>query len=373
MKFTIGIIPGDGIGREVVPAAVTVLQAVGRRYGHQFDLRHGLLAGAAMDQGLPPMPQETLDMCRGCDAVLFGAAGDPKYDVPGAKVLPNVALGQMRSALKVNVNLRPARYFPALANRTPFKPEVLKDVDLLVVRFFVGFFRGELKPRQSKEWQNSRGRHAFDRIVADEKDIRRSFKFAFTMAQSRRGKLTFASPRTRFRTSKLWGDIAKEMAPDYPGVKLELMPPDNCAMQLVRNPASFDVIVNEMTSVAGMFNNMAAMLMGSVGMAPSAAIRPESIKGVSRDGALQWGFGLYEPIHGSAPIHAGKNEANPIATVFCVAMMLRHSLGLEKEAASVDRAIDKVLKTHRTYDLMEPGKTQVGTKEMGELIARAVT
>lgn len=372
MKFNIGIIPGDGIGKEVVPAAVTVLEAVGKRYGHQFDLKHGLLAGAAMDEGLPPMPQETVDMCRTCHAVLFGAAGDPKYDVPGAKVLPNVGLGQLRSALKLDVNLRPARYFPALANRTPFKPEILKGVDLLVARFFVGFFSGEEKPGQSKEWENSRGRHAFDHIVADEKDIRRAFKFAFTMARSRKGKLTFSSPRTRFKTSKLWGDIAKEMAADYPGVELELIPPDNCAMQLVRNPASFDVLVNEMTSVAGMFNNLAAMLMGSVGMAPSAVIRPENIKGVSEDGSLQWGFGLYEPIHGSAPIHAGKNEANPIATVFCVVMMLRHSLGLGKEAAAVEKAIDKVLQTHRTYDLMEPGKTQVGTREMGELIAAAV-
>lgn len=370
MRFNVGIIPGDGIGREVVPAAVSVLQEVGRRFQHQFDLKDGLLGGAAMDKGLPPMPQETLDMCRSCHAVLFGAAGDPKYDYPGAKVFPTHGLGQLRAALKLDVNLRPARYFPALANRTPFKREVVKGVDLMVARFFVGYF-GAAKPGQNKLWSNSRGRHAFDHIVADEKDIRRAFNFAFALARSRKGKLTFSSPRTRFKTSKLWGDIATETTAQFPEVKLELMAPDNCAMQLVRNPASFDVIVNEMTSVAGMFNNLAAMLMGSIGMAPSAVIRPENVRRSSK-APMRWDFALYEPIHGSAPIHAGKNEANPIAAIFCVAMMLRHSFGLEKEAAAVEKAIDKVLKTHRTYDLMERGKVKVGTKEMGELIVAAL-
>lgn len=372
MKFNVAVIPGDGIGREVVPAAVTVLEEVGRRFGHQFTLKHGLLGGAALDKGLPPLPKETVDMCRTCDAVLFGAVGDPKYDYPGAKVLPNVGMRQLRYELGLDVNLRPARYFPALRNRTPLKPELLKGVDLVVARFFVGFYEGSLKKGKRLRWEDTRGRHALDCLTADEKDIKRALDFTFTLARTRKHKLTFVSSTATFQISKLWTEIAKEMAAGYPDVSYEWMAPDNCAMQIMRNPAYFDVIACEISSMAGMFNNQAAMLMGSVGMAPSAAIRPENIKKTPRAGPLQWGFAFYEPIHGSAPIHAGKDEANPIATILSAGLMLRHSFGLVKEAKAIDKAIDNVLKTHRTYDLMEPGKTKAGTKDMAELIAAAV-
>ncbi|MBI2910223.1 MAG: 3-isopropylmalate dehydrogenase [Chloroflexi bacterium] len=368
MKFNIAILPGDGIGREIVPAAVTVLREVGRRYDHEFNLKHGLIAGAAMDQGLPPLPPETLEMCRKSDAILFGAAGDPKYDFPGAKVIPNSGLHQLRRELKLFANLRPARYIPALAHRTPFKPEVLKGVDLVILRDFAGtFLRG-----RRKTWQNSRGQQAEDTLVYSENEVRRALGFAFPLARSRKGKLTLVCQYSIFDTSRLWRTIARNMASDFPDVTLEAMAPDNCAMQLVRNPASFDVIIGDNVSSTGMLNNQAAMLMGSVGMAPSSNLRPEHVKGVSRAGSLQWGFAFYEPIHGSAPIHAGKNECNPMGTVLALALLLRHSLGLDKEAKAVERAVDKVLKTHRTYDLMEPGKAKVGTKEMGELIAAAV-
>lgn len=363
MKFTIGIIPGDGIGREIVPAAVTVLEEVGRRYNHQFNLKHGLLGGAAMDKGLPPLPKETVDMCRGCHAILFGAVGDPKYGMRA-----NPGLRQLRTALKLYTNLRPARYFPALANRTPFKPEILKGVDLIILRDFSGtFIRGK-----KKSWRNSEGRQALDTLTYSEKEARRSLGFAFPLAQSRKRKLTVVAQTSLLAISQLWWDVAQEIAPNYPDVELELMAPDNCAMQLVRNPARFDVIINDIVPMAGMLNNQAAMIMGSIGMAPSATLRPGSVKGVSKEGSLQWGFGLYEPIHGSAPIHAGKNEANPIATILSMALMLRHSLGLDKEATAVERAVNKVLRTQRTYDIMEGGKIEVGTREMGELVAAAV-
>lgn len=372
VKFDLAIIPGDGVGKEVVPAAVTVLDAIARKYGHQFNFKHGVLGGAALDLGLDALPKETIDLCRDSDAVLFGAIGDPKYEFPGSKILPNVGLRMLRFELGLDTNIRPAKYFPALANRTPLKPEVIKGFDLVVARFFVGFFTGNLKRGKRLRWQNSRGRHALDCLVADEKEIRRCLDFAFRLAQSRKRKFTFVSSSVTFQTSKLWWDMAAEMALDYPDVEFDPMAPDNCAMQLMRNPASFDVIACDISSMAGMYNNQAAMLMGSVGMAPSAAINQRAIKGVAKDGSLQWGFAFYEPIHGSSPRHAGKNEVNPIAAILSGGLLLRHSLGLVDEAAAIDLAIDKVLQTHRTYDLMEPGKTKVGTKEMGELIARAV-
>ncbi|MBI2907240.1 MAG: 3-isopropylmalate dehydrogenase [Chloroflexi bacterium] len=369
MNFCVAIIPGDGIGKEVVPAAAGVLEEVGRRFGHQFTLKHGVLGGAAMDLGLPPLPKETVDMCRTCDAILFGAVGDPKYDIPGAKVVPNIGMRQLRYELGLDINLRPARYFPALRNRTPLKPELLKGFDLVVARFFQGFYEGSQTKGRRLRWENTRGRHALDCLTADEKDIKRALDFTYSLAQTRKKKLTFVASTATFQISKLWAEIAKELSASYPDVSYEWMAPDNCAMQLMRNPAYFDVIACEISSMAGMFNNQAAMLMGSVGMAPSAVLRPENIKKRSKGGPLQWGFAFYEPIHGSSPIHAGKNEVNPIATVMCVVLMLRHSFGLEKEARAVEKAIDSVLKTHRTYDIMEPGKTRVGTKEMGELIA----
>lgn len=368
MKFNIGILPGDGIGRDVVPAAVTVLEEVARRYGHQFNIKYGLLGGAALDHGLAPMPQETLEMCRACDAVLFGAVGDPKYDYLGVGKRPNIGLHQLRLELKLYVSLRPAKCFPILANRTPFKPEILKGADLVVIRDYFGFF----KRSRRRSWTNSQGREAEDVLRISERDVRRVLEFAFPLAQSRKHKLTMVSQASSYETSHLWREVAQEMVADYPDVELEVMAPDNCAMQLIRNPGGFDVIVNDILHMAGMLNNQAAMLMGSVGMAPSAALRANAVKGRSKDGSLQWGFALYEPIHGSSPRHAGKNEANPIGAILSAALLLRHSLGLDREATAVDQAVDSVLQTHRTYDLMEEGKTKVGTREMGEMVAAAL-
>ncbi|MBI2910153.1 MAG: 3-isopropylmalate dehydrogenase [Chloroflexi bacterium] len=368
VKFNIGVIPGDGIGREIVPAAVTVLEEVGRHYKHNFNLRYGLIAGAAMDKGLPPLPPETLDMCRKSDAVLFGAAGDPKYDFLGAKVLPNSGLYQLRRELELSTDLRPAKYLATIAHRTSFRPEILKGVDLVILRHFAC----TLSRGRKKTWQNSRGRQAQDRLVCSEREIRSTLGFAFRFAQSRRRKLMLVCQYSNLATSHLWREIAGEIAPEYPDVELGVMAPDNCAMQLIRNPAGFDVIVGDNRSTMGMLNNQAAMLMGSLGMAPSATLNPGKVRGVSKGGSLLWGFGFYEPIHGSAPSHAGKNEANPIATIMSLALLLRHSLALDREAKAIERAVDTVLKTYRTYDLMEPGKTKVGTREMGELVAAAL-
>lgn len=364
MRFRIGIIPGDGIGREVVPAAVTVLEEVGRRYGHQFELKHGLLAGAAMDRGLDPMPQETLEMCLDCDAVLFGAAGDPKYDVPG-KALPNEGPRRLREKLATYINLRPIKCFSPLANRTPFKPDILRDVDLVILRDSSGRFRGGKK----ESWREGGQRYASDIIAYSEREVAPALRFAFPFARSRKGKLAVVSQAGIYATSRIWKDVALEMAADYPDVNLDTMAADNCAMQLVRNPASFDVIVVDNWSMAGMLNNQAAMLMGSIGMGPSATLRHEPVQGTSKQGSLLWGFGWYEPIHGSAPIHAGKNEVNPMGAILSLALLLRYSLGLDQESAAVERSVAKALEKYRTYDLMEMNKTRVGTREMGEMIA----
>ncbi|MFC1966540.1 3-isopropylmalate dehydrogenase [Chloroflexota bacterium] len=362
MKFNLAVLPGDGIGPDVTTEGVKVLQATGSRFGHTFDLHYGLVGGVAIDQTGEALPRETLKMCRRCQAVLLGAVGGPKWDDPKAKVRPEDGLLALRKGLGLFANLRPVKVFPVLIDSTNLKPEVIKGVDFIFIRELTG---GLYFGRPKRRWQTSRGRRAIDSMAYSEQEIERIVRVGFELARTRRKKLVSVDKANVLESSRLWRQVATEMAEDYPDVELEHMLVDACAMRLIQNPKYLDVIVTENT-FGDILTDEASMLAGSMGMLPSA-----SLAGVPQEGAGI--FGLYEPIHGSAPRRAGLNMANPIAIILSVAMMLRYSLTLVKEAQTIEAAIEEALdEGYRTYDIMDEGKTEVGTKEMGDLIARKV-
>ncbi|MBI2908585.1 MAG: 3-isopropylmalate dehydrogenase [Chloroflexi bacterium] len=359
MKFELAVLPGDGIGPEVVAEAVKVLQAVGKKFGHNFSLHYGLVGGVAIDETGLALTAETLKMCKKTQAVLLGAVGGPKWDDPAAKVRPEDGLLALRKGLGLFANLRPVKVLPFLVDSTSIKPEVLKGVDLVVVRELTG---GLYFGRPKRRWQTTKGWRAVDTMSYSEEEIRRILRVGFELARTRRRKLASVDKANVLETSRLWRQIAMEMASEYPDVELWHVLVDNCAMQLVRGPAEFDVIVTENT-FGDILTDEASMLSGSMGMLASASLAGLPKAGVST-------FGLYEPIHGSAPRHAGKNEANPIATVLSSAMMLRYSLGLVREADAVEKAVDAALADGcRTYDIMQEGCKKLGTREMGDAIA----
>jgi len=363
MKFDIAALLGDGVGPEVATEAIKVLGVVGKKFGHGFEFHDGLIGGAAIDATGVALTDETLEMCRGCDAVLLGAVGGPKWDDPLAKVRPEDGLLALRKELGLFANLRPVKVLPMLIDSTTLKPEVIKDVDLVVVRELTGgLYFGQPK----KQWQTPEGRRAVDTMDYSEPEIERIVRVGFEIALTRRKKLTSVDKANVLESSRLWRQIATEVAADYPDVELDHMLVDACAMRLIQKPAYFDVVVT-----GNMFGDIvtdeASMLAGSMGMLPSASLAwiPE--------GGTSKAFGMYEPIHGSAPSRAGQNIANPIATVLSVAMMLRYSFNLPPEAEAIEKAVIAVLEDgYRTYDIMEEGKTKVGTREMGELIAERI-
>ncbi|MBA7652308.1 3-isopropylmalate dehydrogenase [subsurface metagenome] len=362
MQFDLAVLPGDGIGPEVASEAIKVLQAVGSRFGHNFNLHYGLVGGIAIDQSGTALSSDTLKMCRGCDAILLGAVGGPKWDDPKAKVRPEDGLLALRKGLGLFANLRPVRVFPVLVDSTNLKPEVIQGVDFIFVRELTG---GLYFARPKRQWQTSRGRRATDSMTYSEQEIERIIRVGFELARGRGKKLVSVDKANVLEVSRLWRQVAIEVAAEYPDVELEHMLVDACAMRLIQNPAYFDVIVTE-NMFGDILTDEASMLAGSMGMLPSA-----SLAGVPREGVNI--FGMYEPIHGSAPRRAGLNMANPMAIILSVAMMLRYSFGLEKEAQAIEAAVDKVLQQgYRTYDIMSQGKTRLGTKEMGELIARQI-
>lgn len=359
MQFKIAVLPGDGIGPDVVSQGVKVLEAIGERFGHKFNLNYGLIGGAAIDEQGTPLHKDTLKMCRRSDAVLMGAAGGPKWDDPKAKVYPQHGLQALRAGLGVFANLRPIKVSPLLINRSNLKPEVVKGVDLIIVRDYVGGLYGS---RPKRQWQTSRGRRAIDAISYSEQEIERLIRVAFEVARMRKKKVTSLDKMGVLAFSSLWRQVAIEVSSDYPDVALEHMMIDACAMGLIRNPTNFDVIVVE-NAIGDVLQDEGAAIIGSIGMVPSA-----SIAGAPKEGVRM--LGLYEPMHGSAPRRAGLNMANPIATILAVAMLLRYSLGLMREAQIVEDAVENVLQQgYRTYDIMEEGKIKVGTKDMGDLIA----
>ncbi len=360
MNFDIAVLPGDGVGPEVVAETSKVLEAAGKLYGHEFRLHYGLVGGASIDQSGEALTRDTLKTCRRCHAVLLGAVGGPKWDDPMAKVRPEDGLLALRKELRLFANLRPVKVLPMLVDSTTLKPEVIRGVDLMVVRELTG---GLYFGRPKKRWQTANGRRAVDSMLYSEHEIERILKVGFEVAMKRRKKLASVDKANVLESSRLWRQIAIELSPQYPQVELEHMLVDACAMRLIQRPAYFDVVVTENT-FGDILTDEASMLAGSMGMLPSA-----SLAEIPQAGARA--FGLYEPIHGSAPRRAGQDLANPIATILSSAMMLRHSFGLETEAAGVETAVGSVLEAgYRTYDIMDEGGIRVGTKEMGSLIVQ---
>jgi len=362
MEFNLVVLPGDGVGPEVATEGIKVLQAVGKKFDHNFNLHYGLVGGASIDQLGVSLSSETLKMCRNCDAVLLAAVGGPKWDDPKAKVHPEDGLLALRKGLAVFANLRPVKVFPSLLDASSLKPKVIEGVDLIFVRELTG---GLYFARPKRQWQTSRGRRATDSMTYSEQEIERIVRVGFELARGRRQKLVSVDKANVLESSRLWRQVAIEVAAEYPDVELEHMLVDACAMRLIQNPPYFDVIVTE-NMFGDILTDEASMLAGSMGMLASA-----SLAGVPREGVRI--FGMYEPIHGSAPRRAGLNMANPIAIILSLAMMLRYSFGLVKEAQRVEAAVEEVLQEgYRTYDIMEEGKVRVGTRGMGDLIAGKV-
>ncbi len=362
MQFDLAVLPGDGVGPEVTSQAIKVLEEVGRRFGHSFNLHHGLVGGVAIDEIESALPDDTLKMCKRCEAVLLGAVGGPKWDDPKLAVHPEDGLLALRKGLGLFANLRPVKVFPELTNSTNLKPEVISGVDLVFVRELTG---GLYFARPKRQWRTSRGRWATDSMTYSEQEIERILRVGFELARSRYKRLVSVDKANVLQASRLWRQVAVEVASSYPDVELEHMLVDTCAMRLIQKPTYFDVLVTE-NMFGDILTDEASMLAGSMGMLPSA-----SLAGVPKEGVNI--FGMYEPIHGSAPRRAGQNLANPIATILSAAMMLRYSFGLNKEAQAVEVAVDRVLKQgYRTYDIMDEGKIKVGTKQMGDLICEKI-
>jgi 3-isopropylmalate dehydrogenase len=359
VKFNLVVLPGDGVGPEVTAEAVKVLKAIGQRYGHHFSLNYRLVGGAAIDAEGVAVSTETVRLCKKADAVLLGAVGGPKWDDPLAKVRPEDGLLELRKSLGLFANLRPVKVFPVLVNSTNLKPEVIKGVDFVFVRELTG---GLYFGKPKKRWQTEKGRKAVDSMLYSEQEIERIVRVGFELAARRQKKLISVDKANVLESSRLWRQVAVEVSRDYPDITLEHMLVDACSMRIIQNPRYLDVLVTENT-FGDILTDEASMLAGSMGMLPSA-----SLAGVPETGVKI--AGLYEPIHGSAPRRAGQNIANPIATILSVAMMLRYSCALEKEARAVEKAVDEALdEGYRTYDIMSEGKTKVGTMEMGDIIA----
>lgn len=354
MNYKIALIKGDGIGPEVVGEAVGVLEAVGKRFGHTFDFVDVLLGGCATDAVGKSYPDGTAEVCRACDAVLLGAVGGPKWgsDKP-AEQRPETALLAIRKDLGLYANLRPATLRSAMAGDCPLKKETAeKGIDLMMVRELTG---GVYFGKRDRYQTEDRGVECTDLMAYSEKEIERIGRRAFELARLRRGKVSSVDKANVLETSRLWRSVMHRLAGEYPDVAYEDVLVDNCAMQLVRDPGQFDVVVTE-NMFGDILSDEASMVTGSIGLLPSASIG---------DAAP----GLYEPIHGSAPDIAGQDKANPIATILSVAMMFRYSFQCAEEAAAIEHAVDAVLaEGWRTPDIAEPGAAAIGTREMGRLI-----
>jgi 3-isopropylmalate dehydrogenase len=381
MHATITLIPGDGIGPEVVAEGARALTAVADRFGHQFELREALLGGCAIDATGVALPDETLRLCREADAVLLGAVGGPKWDDPNARVRPEQGLLGLRKALGLFANLRPVALHPRLIAASPLRPERLQGVDMLVVRELTGgIYFGEKGRDRDANGQES----AYDECVYTTGEIERVVRAAAAFARGRRGKLTSVDKANVLETSRLWRTVTtRVMREEFPDVQLEHLLVDACAMHLLRRPADFDVIVTE-NMFGDILTDEASMLAGSMGMLPSASLGDRGSRiGGQGDGASSRSLipdprslrmGLYEPIHGSAPDIAGQGIANPLATILSVAMLLRHSLSLEAEARAVEAAVAAALDAgYVTGDIAVPGEQIRTTAEVGAAVVERIT
>ncbi|WP_138494127.1 3-isopropylmalate dehydrogenase [Paenibacillus pinistramenti] len=351
----IAVISGDGIGPEVVREAEKVLKRTEELFGYRFETEHALFGGIAIDEKGTPLPEETLEVCKKADAVLLGAVGGPKWDSNPKELRPETGLLGIRKALGLFSNLRPAVVFDCLKDASTLKPEVLEGTDLIVVRELTGgIYFGEKYRRDSEQ-----GQEAVDTCTYNVSEVERIVRQAFEIAGKRRKKLASVDKANVLETSRLWREVVNRVAPEYPDVELEHVLVDNCAMQLLRRPSSFDVIVTE-NMFGDILSDEAAMLTGSIGMLSSASLGEGS-------------FGLYEPVHGSAPDIAGQNKANPIATILSVALMLRMTFGYEDAADAIEKAVKQVLDAgHRTGDIAVDPSSAVGTDAMGDLIVAAM-
>lgn len=353
MNYKIAVIPGDGIGPDIVAQAVNVMHKVGDKFGHTFDCTTVLAGGCAIDATGGCLPQETIDVCKNSDAVLLGAVGGPKWDnLPGGE-RPERALLGIRKELGLFANIRPAMIFEELADASPLKPEILAGgLDIVVVRELTGgIYFGERGTRET-----DMGPAAYDIEQYSEGEVRRIAKVAFDMAMKRNKHVTSVDKANVLDSSRLWRRVVAEVGKDYPEVTLDNLYVDNAAMQLVRNPRQFDVIVT--SNIFGdILSDEASQITGSIGMLPSASL-------------AEGNFGMYEPIHGSAPDIAGQDKANPTATILSIAMMMRYTFGLSAEADAIENAVKAVLaKGYRTPDLFTGEGALVGTAEMGRRIA----
>ena len=365
MEMKIAILPGDGIGPEVISEAIRVLEAVGRRFGHDFDLETGRVGGNAIDDFGIPLPDETVELCRRSDAILFGAVGGPKWDDPDAPTRPEDGILAIRKSLGLFANLRPVKVYPSLINSSPIKPSLLEGVDMIVLRELTG---GLYFARPKRRWTTKTGRRGVDTLRYTEREIERVVRVAFELARGRNKRLTSVDKANVLETSRLWRQVADEVHADYPDVDLEHILVDAAAMALIRNPASYDVIVAE-NMFGDILTDEASVLSGSMGMQPSASLA--GLPGVTEN--AEDAVSLYEPIHGSAPDIAGQGIANPIGMILSAAMMLRHSFGLEDEAQAVEAAVEGVLaEGYRTPDIASDGGETVGARRMGEVVAGRV-
>ena len=357
MNYKIALIRGDGIGPEVVGEAVKVMEAVGKKFGHSFSFEDVLMGGCAIDAVGKPLPEESLEACLNADSVLLGAVGGPKWDTIDPAIRPERGLLGIRKALGLFANLRPATLFPELAGACLLRPDIsAKGLDLIVVRELTGgIYFGQPAGTEVRDGL----RTGFNTMIYNEEEIARIGRVAFSTARKRRKKVCSVDKANVLAVSRVWREVMIEVGKEFPDVELTHLYVDNAAMQLVRDPSQFDVIVTG-NLFGDILSDEASVITGSIGMLPSASL------GTGNPG-------LFEPIHGSAPDIAGKDIANPIATVLSAAMMLRYSFGLEEEAQAIEKAVDKVLdEGYRTADIYEDGMKKVGTRKMGELIAAAI-
>ncbi len=350
MKKQIAVLPGDGVGPEVIKEAQKVLVAVSKKYHHNFVFKNGLIGAAAIDKTGSPLPDETLDLCRSSDAILFGAIGDPKYDNdPGARVRPEQGLLKLRKSLGLYANVRPIRVFEKLKTKSPLREKILENVDFVVIRELIGgIYFGE-------RGRTDNGTKAFDTSTYTKDEITRVSIFAFELARKRNKKITVVDKANVLETSRLWRETVGELAKNYPDIQVDYMFVDNAAMQIIKKPSSFDVILTE-NMFGDILTDEASVITGSIGMLPSASIGEKT--------------SLYEPIHGSYPKAKGTNTANPIGTILSAAMMLEYSFGLTKEAKAIQNAVEKAVEAG--FGTKDISKNSLSTSEMGNKIASIV-
>ena len=354
MQYNIALVKGDGIGPEIVDSAVAVLEEIGKKYNHEFKFTSYLAGGAAIDATGKPLPEETIEGCKNSDSVLLGAVGGPKWDTLPGDIRPEKALLGLRSALGLFTNLRPAKIYPALADACTLRPDIVKDgFDLVIVRELTGgIYFGERGRRMGKY-----GEEAYDTEAYSIKEVERIARVAFEIAQKRNKNVVSIDKANVLESSRLWRETIHRVAKDYPDVTCTDMLVDNAAMQLVRDPSKFDVIVTS-NMFGDILSDEASQITGSIGLLASSSLGETKC-------------GLYEPIHGSAPDIAGQNKANPIATILSAAMMLRYSFNLSNEAGCIENAVNKTLEDGlRTADIARGGEYLSCTEITKEIIKR---